>query len=214
MLSQHPPELIAIASKRPDWTRFQLSARLTAHMRWLGLRAAAAGKPNFLNLSCWPAARCCREVEKFVWGRGTTGAHKQLCPQRREEGTRESGTSIEACTGLGGRGKWTATMSGGVQATAATYTDSTRLQIARDATGMRHRRRRGNGRWIWEVQPFCRDAEAGGVELLRGLLSWVLAVSVARNPRRRCVVCVVTVVRCVVGGLVPGGNFKPDLGVW
>lgn len=86
MLSQHPPELIAIASKRPDWTRFQLSARLTAHMRWLGLRAAAAGKPNFLNLSCWPAARCCREVEKFVWGGGGTQTTLPSTPRRGNPG--------------------------------------------------------------------------------------------------------------------------------
>lgn len=89
MLSQHPPELIAIASKRPDWTRFQLSARLTAHMRWLGLRAAAAGKPNFLNLSCWPAARCCREVEKFVWGGGGHTNNSALNAAKREPGSRE-----------------------------------------------------------------------------------------------------------------------------
>lgn len=183
MLSQHRPELIAIASGVLTGRGF---CKADDGPHAFGVACSRGRQTKLFDFEL-PATRCCREVDKFVWG-VRTGAHKQLSPQHHEEGNggrqRQLG-SPRSCMGLGGRWEWMEMLSGGVQAMAATYTDSTRLQMARDATGMRDRRLRGNGRWIFEVQPCCRDAEAGRMELLLMLR----AVSVARNPRRGCGVC-------------------------
>lgn len=197
MLSQHPPELIAIASS-------VLTGQLSARLHALGVACSRGRQTKLFDFEL-PATRCCWEVDKFVWGarRGHTNNSPLNTAKRVVGGRQRQLGPPRCCMGLGGRGKWTEMLSGGVQAMAATYTDPTRLQMARDATGSQ--------------APGQRAVYIRGPAVLSRCRGWEDGIAVDAAGSVCCTepqASGVWSLWCVVGGPVHGGNFKPDLGVW